>query len=157
MPIHTPPNIPLCLFLAMSAVSAMEMVSSNIFSKGVVYTNVRPLRVVDGDTVVIPAPYLPPPLEPELAVRIYGVDTPEKGFRAKCAIERRRGEAATRFTEGWLAAAKAPQLVLFGWDKYGGRVLGDFWLPNQTSLRASLLARGLAREYFGETKPSWCA
>jgi len=40
------------------------------------------LRVSDGDTIVISAPFLPAPLKPELAVRIYGVDTPEKGHRA---------------------------------------------------------------------------
>jgi endonuclease YncB( thermonuclease family) len=33
---------------------------------------------------VIAAPFLPAPLKPELAVRIYGVDTPEKGHRAQC-------------------------------------------------------------------------
>ena len=36
------------------------------------------IRVSDGDTIVIAAPFLPAPLKPELAVRIYGVDTPEK-------------------------------------------------------------------------------
>ena len=42
------------------------------------------LRVSDGDTIVISARFLPAPLKPELAVRIYGVDTPEKGHRAQC-------------------------------------------------------------------------
>ena len=56
-------------------------------------------RVNDGDTVVISAPYLPKPLKPELAVRIYGVDTPEKGFRAQCPSEDQRGQAATVFTK----------------------------------------------------------
>ena len=41
------------------------------------------LRVSDGDTIVIAAPFLPAPLKPELAVRIFGVDTPEKGHRAQ--------------------------------------------------------------------------
>jgi endonuclease YncB( thermonuclease family) len=62
--------------------------------KGVMY-DAQILRVNDGDTVVIAAPFLPAPLKPELAVRIYGVDTPEKGFRAKCAQEDQRGKAAT--------------------------------------------------------------
>ena len=35
------------------------------------------IRVSDGDTIVISAPFLPAPLKPELAVRIFGVDTPE--------------------------------------------------------------------------------
>lgn len=44
---------------------------------GVTY-DAQVLRVSDGDTIVISAPFLPAPLKPELAVRIYGVDTPEK-------------------------------------------------------------------------------
>ena len=56
------------------------------------------LRVNDGDTVVISAPFLPAPLKPELAVRIFGVDTPEKGHRAQCPSEDQRGQAATAFT-----------------------------------------------------------
>ena len=43
--------------------------------QGVTY-DAQIVRVNDGDTVVIAAPFLPAPLKPELAVRIYGVDTP---------------------------------------------------------------------------------
>jgi endonuclease YncB( thermonuclease family) len=50
--------------------------------RGVVY-DAQILRVSDGDTIVIAAPFLPQPLKPELAVRIYGVDTPEKGWRGQ--------------------------------------------------------------------------
>ena len=51
--------------------------------QGVTY-DAQIVRVNDGDTVVIAAPFLPAPLKPELAVRVFGVDTPEKGFRAQC-------------------------------------------------------------------------
>ena len=66
--------------------------------KGVVY-DAQIIRVSDGDTIVIAAPFLPQPLKPELAVRIYGVDTPEKGFRGQCDSEKQRGEAASVFTK----------------------------------------------------------
>ena len=46
-------------------------------------------RVIDGDTVEFAAPFLPAPLKPKLAVRVFGVDTPEKGFRAQCESERK--------------------------------------------------------------------
>ena len=45
--------------------------------QGVTY-DAKIIRVNDGDTVVIAAPFLPAPLKPELAVRVFGVDTPEK-------------------------------------------------------------------------------
>lgn len=121
---------------------------------GVTY-DAQILRVSDGDTVVIAAPFLPAPLKPELAVRVFGVDTPEKGFRAKCAAEDQRGQAATEFTKKAITAAKKAQVILYGWDKFGGRVLGDIILDGK-SLRAGLIANGFAREYFGEAKTSWC-
>jgi endonuclease YncB( thermonuclease family) len=122
--------------------------------KGVVY-DAQILQVSDGDTVVIAAPFLPQPLKPQLAVRIYGVDTPEKGFRGQCDSEKARGEAASVFTKNLVAASSQRQVVLYGWDKFGGRVLGDIILNGQ-SLRAELIRNGHAREYYGDAKQSWC-
>jgi len=122
--------------------------------KGVTY-DAQILRVSDGDTIVIAAPFLPQPLKPELAVRIFGVDTPEKGFRGQCDSEKQRGEAASVFTKNLVNASQQRQVVLYGWDKFGGRVLGDIILNGQ-SLRAQLIANGFAREYYGDAKQSWC-
>ncbi len=122
--------------------------------QGVTY-DAQIVRVNDGDTVVISAPFLPKPLKPELAVRVFGVDTPEKGFRAQCPSEDARGQAATEFTKKAVAGTKKHQVILYGWDKFGGRVLGDMILDG-VSLRAELIRNGFAREYFGEAKQSWC-
>jgi endonuclease YncB( thermonuclease family) len=122
--------------------------------QGVTY-DAQIVRVNDGDTVVIAAPFLPKPLKPELAVRIYGVDTPEKGFRAKCPQEDARGKAASEFTKNAVTNSQQRQVVLYDWDKFGGRVLGDILLNGQ-SLRAMLIQNGFARAYFGEAKQSWC-
>ena len=122
--------------------------------QGVTY-DAQILRVNDGDTIVIAAPFLPAPLKQELAVRIYGVDTPEKGFRAKCPSEDQRGQAASAFTKNAVASSQKRQVVLYDWDKFGGRVLGDIILNGQ-SLRTLLIQNGFAREYFGEAKQSWC-
>ena len=113
------------------------------------------IRVSDGDTIVIAAPFLPAPLKPELAVRIFGVDTPEKGHRAQCAGEAQRGEMASQFTKTVVSKGRQFQVVLYGWDKFGGRVLGDIIVDGQ-SIRQGLIANGLAREYYGEAKQSWC-
>lgn len=112
-------------------------------------------RVIDGDTVAFQAPFLPSPLKKELSIRVFGVDTPEKGFRAKCPSEAQRGEMATAFTKQQVAAAKIRQIVLMDWDKFGGRVLGDVILDGR-SLRQMLIQNGFAREYYGEAKQSWC-
>ena len=112
-------------------------------------------RVIDGDTVAFQAPFLPPPLKQELSIRVFGVDTPEKGHRAKCPSEAQRGEMATAFTKQQIAQSQRRQIVLMDWDKYGGRVLGDVVLDGR-SLRQMLIQNGFAREYYGEAKTSWC-
>jgi endonuclease YncB( thermonuclease family) len=122
--------------------------------KGVTY-DAQIIRVSDGDTIVISAPFLPAPLKPELAVRIFGVDTPEKGFRGQCESEKQRGEAASLFTKDLVSKSSQRQVVLYGWDKFGGRVLGDILLNGQ-SLRTMLISNGFAREYYGDAKQSWC-
>jgi len=113
------------------------------------------IRVSDGDTIVISAPYLPAPLKPQLAVRIYGVDTPEKGHRAQCPAEAAQGDRASTWTKDLVKSGKRFQVILYGWDKFGGRVLGDILVDGQ-SVRAGLIAAGLAREYYGDKKKSWC-
>jgi endonuclease YncB( thermonuclease family) len=140
------------IILALLLVPALALAQKT--PKGVTY-DAQILRVSDGDTIVIAAPFLPAPLKPELAVRIYGVDTPEKGHRAQCPGEAQRGEMASAFTKQAVASTQKHQVTLYGWDKFGGRVLGDIVL-NGTSLRSELIRNGFAREYFGEAKQSWC-
>jgi len=140
-------------------VTIMAMASIVAFAQskqktGVTYDAVL-TRVVDGDTVAFQANWLPDPLKKELSVRVFGVDTPEKGFRAGCPEEDARGQAASAFTKAQINASQKKQVVLMDWDKYGGRVLGDILLDGK-SLRMMLINNGFAREYYGEAKTSWC-
>lgn len=115
----------------------------------------RVIRVLDGDTVEFDAPFLPKELKQVLKLRIEGVDTPEKGRLAKCDRERELAERATRFTQRVVAGATKHQIVIVGWDKYGGRVVGDLLL-NGISLRHLLLESKNAVPYDGGKKVSWC-
>ncbi len=141
-------------FTALLFTAFASLVYAQKTPQGVIY-DANVIRINDGDTIVIAAPFLPAPLKPELAVRIFGVDTPEKNHLAKCESEKQRGLAATEFTKKMVAASQKRQVVLYSWDKFGGRVLGDILL-NEQSLRAMLIQNGFAREYFGEAKTSWC-
>lgn len=136
----------------------MAAISFNVYAQkqpqGVTYP-AQIVGVSDGDTIVIAAPFLPAPLKPQLAVRIFGVDTPEKGHRAQCPKEAQMGEKASEFTKKMVAQGQQFQVTLYGWDKFGGRVLGDI-IVNGQSVRAALIKNGLAREYYGEAKQSWC-
>jgi len=146
------------LLVLLLLVPVLAFAQGKVPAKSATY-DAQILRVTDGDTVVIAAPFLPAPLKPELAIRVFGVDTPEKGHRAQCPSEAQRGEAATAFTKKAIESAAAGggkfQVTMYGWDKFGGRVLGDI-LINGKSLRAGLIANGFAREYYGDAKQSWC-
>lgn len=143
--------------ILLTIVAALTLTTPALAQKqptGVTY-DAQIIRATDGDTVVIAAPYLPAPLKPELAVRVFGVDTPEKGFRGQCESEKQRGEQASIFTKDVIKATKKHQVVLYSWDKFGGRVLGDIILDGM-SLRALLIKNGFAREYYGDAKQPWC-
>ena len=112
-------------------------------------------RVIDGDTIAFEAPFLPFPLKQELSLRVYGVDTPEKGFRSQCASEAELGKLASKYVQNLVKTATNVKIIIMQWDKYGGRVLGDVLLDKK-SLRSLLIKNGYAREYFGDKKSSWC-
>ena len=138
------------VFIAMSVSALAQKMPKNSATY-----DAQIIRVSDGDTIVISAPFLPAPLKPELAVRIYGVDTPEKGHRAMCPAENERALVASKFTSQLIAQGGKIQVTLYAWDKFGGRALGDI-IVNGQSVRAGLIANGLAREYYGDAKQSWC-
>ena len=139
-------------------IAAFAILSTPVFAQkqkdGVLY-DVKLTRIIDGDTVAFEATWLPDPLKKGLSIRVFGVDTPEKNHLAKCESEKQRGLAATEFTKKMVNSSQKRQVVLYSWDKFGGRVLGDILLNGQ-SLRAMLIQNGFAREYYGDAKQSWC-
>jgi endonuclease YncB( thermonuclease family) len=117
--------------------------------------NWKIVRVVNGDTVVFEAPFMPAPLKPQLSIRVLGVDTPEKAPRAQCEKEELAAIAASSFTKKLVAEAKQIQIELKEHDKYGGRVLGDVFIDGKR-LSQLLIENGHARPYYGQKKESWC-
>lgn len=118
--------------------------------------NYKILRVIDGDTMEIEVPFLPPELGNNIHLRIDGVDTPEHGFRAKCIKEQTRADAAIEFVKNEIKIAKEVRVLFKTWDKYGGRIDGDIIL-DEKPLSKKLLEKGYAVEYHGGTKVTdWC-
>jgi len=113
------------------------------------------LRVIDGDTIEVEALFLPKELKQVLHLRVYGVDTPEKGKLAKCDIERQRSLEAKDFVQREISLSKSYKVLFYKWDKYGGRVLGDIILDGK-KLSHILLENGYAVEYDGGKKKGWC-
>ena len=113
------------------------------------------VRVVDGDTVKVDAGADLPPELASLSVRLRGVDTPEKGRRAKCEAERRAGLAAAAFTEAAVSGAGTVVVRDPSWGKWGGRVIADLVLDG-APLSSTLIAAGHGRPYAGGKRRSWC-
>lgn len=113
-------------------------------------------RVIDGDTVEVAVDFLPVELKPFLHVRILGVDTPEKGPRAKCHLEESLSLRAKLFTTQEISHAKKVQILVKSWDKYGGRILGDVIIDGKP-LSKELIKNGYAKPYYGKGKKfNWC-
>ncbi len=112
-------------------------------------------RVIDGDTVAVDASTDMPPELAEIKVRLRGVDTPEKGGRAKCDAERTAGQAATAFTETAIAGATAIVVRDPAWGKWGGRVVADLMLDGR-SFAEELMVAGHGQPYDGGRRREWC-
>ncbi len=112
------------------------------------------IRVVDGDTLEVPLSCLPRDMK--LFVRVLGVDTPEKGGKAKCTAEAQLAEKASAHTKKLVSDANSVAVISEPkWDKFGGRMNAYVKLKG-TDLTKSLIDAGLARPYQGEAKKSWC-
>jgi endonuclease YncB( thermonuclease family) len=126
-------------------------------------------RVYDGDTVIgmlctkitahLPNQDADGMICVPQKVRVYGVDTPERGGRAKCDAERELAEKAKQYTADHVTGAEQIVIQTQAGNELGkfGRVLGDV-LVDDKSLRGGLIAEELAVPYFGGTRDPmrWC-
>lgn len=111
---------------------------------------------VDGDTIRSQIDALPCPLC-KVSVRIRGIDTPEKGVRAKCAKEADLANQASNFTKSLINSATTMTILDTKWDKYGGRIDG-YVIINNHNIGDQLIKAGLAQPYTGKgRKPDWCS
>jgi len=113
-------------------------------------------KVTDGDTIRVDASsWVLPELGDTIGIRIMGIDTPEKGGRAKCDAEAELGEKATEFAKSVIAVGDTVQVEVIQWDKFGGRIDAVVLVDGQ-NFGQMQIDRGLAKPYDGGTKESWC-
>lgn len=117
---------------------------------------VKVIRVIDGDTFIFDAPWDPFGLE--WKIRIRGIDTPEKGYLAKCEREKELAARAKALAEEQITQSGGLVILTsVKHDKYGGRYDADVRLLDGTSLADSLLTARLAKLYNGGgPRPNWC-
>lgn len=134
----------------------------------------RVKNVHDADTVTVVICLGTSPLC--LRIRVEHIDSPEITLKGGTRqLEKSAGLLVRDYVaslllnqsaEGGLSGAKGRKLdespgpaltkvVLTGIDKYGGRYLGDLFLPDGTPLSQHLISRRLVRPYEGGTKQPW--
>lgn len=109
---------------------------------------------IDGDTVRITMPGLPPELA-KISVRLAGIDAPALGGRAKCPAERALADRAKARLEELLTETARVSFCDVRWGRYGGRVLADV-VADGHPIRFTLIDEGLALPYEGGPRRSWC-
>ncbi|WP_240744199.1 thermonuclease family protein [Desulfopila sp. IMCC35006] len=98
------------------------------------------IHIADGDTITI--------LDSsrnQHKIRLYGIDTPEKGQAF--------GQAAKKFTSS-LTASKTAEVTVYDTDKYG-RTVGVV-MVNGTNVNQSLIKAGYAWQYRKYCKEAFC-
>ena len=115
--------------------------------------NANNFKVIDGDTILI-INNKPDLTNLPLSIRLLDIDTPE--IKGSCDLEKSKAQEAKLFVDGLINNPKNKiTYKIVKWDKYGGRVLGSVFV-NGKNLSELMIDKGLAKEYHGEKKSSWC-
>jgi endonuclease YncB( thermonuclease family) len=138
----------------------MKKLIGALFLMGAVSAQANPYdmvvtKVTDGDTIRVEAPWVLPELGDTIAIRILGIDTPEKGGRAQCEKEAALGAEATEFAQSIISVGDTVQVNVLQWDKFGGRINADVFVDGENFAQMQI-AKGLAVPYDGGKKQSWC-
>jgi micrococcal nuclease len=112
------------------------------------------IRLVDSDTFLISAPFIPKPLKQQIPLRLSGVDGPGIKRWANCDKEAALGQKAKDYVQGLLDKSKKQEIKFIGMDKYN-RILGDVYFDGK-SVSELLIKNGYAKKYTGGKKESWC-
>lgn len=108
--------------------------------------------VHDGDTIHVILAFGDFPVK--MALRILGVDAPEtRASKDRLPQEKVAGLKARDHVREVLG--EYTKIKLIDWDKYGGRMLAEVYLPNGQSLTDHLINGGYAKPYRGEKKSAW--
>ena len=138
--------------LAISATAAMGQLS---VVQGPVEADV--IRVLDGDSFEARVYPWPDMVVVEM-FRIYGIDTAE--LRGKCQQEKDIAQAAKQFITNLIAqSSNRIKLSVVGCNAAEGGGFGRCLATVHAggiSLGDALIAKGLARPNFGETRLPWC-
>ncbi len=110
------------------------------------------VRVIDGDTLEVRA-RIWLGQEVSILVRLAGIDAPE--LRGRCEGEKRLAEEAKAYLRVMVGAGPVT-LSEVRYGKFAGRVMAQVSNAVGDDLSQALVAAGLARDYAGGRRQSWC-
>tara|TARA_R110002096_G_scaffold36308_5_gene101557 strand:- start:12 stop:392 length:381 start_codon:yes stop_codon:yes gene_type:complete len=117
------------------------------------YQNCEYLENYDGDTVTVRINVWRD-LPVVIKVRLFNLDTPEAGWRAKSEKEREMGAMAKLEAELLLSHAEHIVCRVYNIKEKFGRTLADLICDGQ-DVGEMLIAKGLARDYDGGKRTGW--
>lgn len=123
--------------------------------------------VIDGDTIKVLYQTSDETVWMQVGLRLQGIDTPEKPrsddpekiYPAKCKMEAMLGKEATALVKDLVPDFSMLMICEPKSDKYYGRRVAELSVMKDgkfLNIAGVLLAAGLAKEYWGGKKPSWC-
>ena len=115
------------------------------------------ISVYDGDTFKVRIEVYPK-LYKEVNVRIYGIDTPERNWRADCLQERLLGNKAGEHLSKLLTGHDIIVEPTKDKPSYVGRIIAKVYV-NGINVGDEMIKAGHAHAYFakrGETRGGWC-
>ena len=119
---------------------------------GVDYDNVKLLRTIDGDTIVVDLPCRDTLVCKKVPIRIFGLDTPE--MRARCEIEKQMAVNARDYLQTFL---KGKQIDLRDCKRDDFYRLICSVKAEGEDVATKMIAEDLAYPYEGKSKrKNWC-
>ena len=134
-------------------------IGSTAYAKKPPYADIEVVRVVsvyDGDTLRVDLACNQPIFCENISVRIRGIDTPE--IRGKCDYEKERAIQARNVVRALIEqSTKEGRHVVLNGPKRGKyfRIVAAVYIDG-LSVGKALVNQGLAREYDGGKRTSWC-
>lgn len=114
----------------------------------------RVYDVYDGDTISIT--YKIDRIPVKAKIRLLGIDAPEIRSGKDRLPEEKVAAKICRDYLSSLILGKEIDIVMTNFDKYGGRYLGQIYMPNDPySINKLMIDMGYARPYTGEKKQPW--
>jgi len=89
----------------------------------------------------------------KINIRLSEIDAPE--IKSDYELER-KAAMLVRDLVSYLILDKIVKVKISKWDKYGGRVIGDVYIPDtDITISKYLLDKKLVKEYYGKKKELW--